>query len=114
MQSMKLKIIIHLVPMSGLILMKKGGCYILNGKMHVLRQLITNRLRNTQQAIRWLILVVVVESIAAALHANTRNRPSAYLGKNRVLRGGVEKELLIVDIEMILISIICIREISYS
>jgi hypothetical protein len=26
----------------------------------------------------------------AALRANTRNRPSAYLGRNRVPRGGVE------------------------
>ena len=28
---------------------------------------------------------------AVALRANTRNPPSAYLGRNRVLRDGVEK-----------------------
>jgi hypothetical protein len=38
---------------------------------------------------------IVVESIAVALRANTRNPPSAYLGKNRVRRGGVEK--IVVD-----------------
>jgi hypothetical protein len=32
------------------------------------------------------------------------------LGRNRVPRGGVEKSLLIIDIESNLISIICIRE----
>ena len=36
---------------------------------------------------------VAVPAVAApaALRANTRNRPSAYLGKNRVPLGGVEK-----------------------
>ena len=36
------------------------------------------------------ILMKVLAGTAAAFRANTRN-PSAYLGKNRVLRGGVEK-----------------------
>ena len=32
-----------------------------------------------------------VPAVAAALRANTRNPPSAYLGRNRVPRDGVEK-----------------------
>lgn len=32
-----------------------------------------------------------VPAAAVALRANTRNPPSAYLGRNRVRRGGVEE-----------------------
>jgi hypothetical protein len=47
--------------------------------------------------INWLIKAV--PAVVAALRANTRNPPSAYLGRNRVTRGGVEKrEELIVNI----------------
>lgn len=61
---------------------------------------------------KWTNQKAVRATAPAALLANTRNRPSAYLGRNRVPRGGVENLWLLNGFSIIKILRICIDEIK--
>ena len=65
-------------------------------RQYMIKQLLSF-LKNLQKSVWDLKMMVWVVAVRAAvvavraLRANTRNHPSAYLGRNRVRRDGVEK-----------------------